>query len=137
MSLILLRVAVSAVILTAPFLFLAVSTGKVQGAIWLMIPFALFIPVLLISIFLLTPVEALAEKAGLDANIVVPVFGGFIGALVVAVTMKYSKDPEIISKFVHGDSTTVVAACGVVLAGAVVAGSWRLSLWVLKYLQWA
>jgi cation transport ATPase len=136
LSVILLRAAVTAVILTVPFFVLALSYGKAEGAIWLMFPVILFIPVLILCLLVFAPVEGLAKKIGLDPNVVVPIVGGCIGAVVVVLAIKFSKNPDVVSKFLRGDFNTVAAAIGIILAGAAVAGAWRVSLSVLKSLRW-
>jgi sterol desaturase/sphingolipid hydroxylase (fatty acid hydroxylase superfamily) len=135
--LILLRTAVTAVILTVPFVLLALSHQRAEGAIWLMFPVILFIPVLVGSLFVLAPAEALSKSFGLNPNIVLPLVGGCVGALVVAVAIKWSSNPEALNRLLSGDVTTVGAAIGIVLVGAVIGVAWRVSLWILKSLQWA
>jgi hypothetical protein len=135
--LILLRTAVTAVILTIPFVLLALSYQRAEGAIWLMFPVILFIPVLAGSLFVLAPAEALSKTFGVNPNIVVPLVGGCVGALVVAVAIKWSNNPDALDRLLSGDPTTVGAAVGIVLVGAVIGVVWRLSLWVVKSLQWA
>ena len=137
MSQVLLRAAVMAILLTAPFLLLAMASGKADGLIWLMFPVVLFVPVVLASILLLAPFEALVEKLGLNANILLPIFGGLLGAIVVAVAIKTSNNPQVMGKLLSGDPAVAGAAAGIVLVGAVVAGVWRLSLWALKSVNWA
>ena len=137
MSLVLLRAAVVAILLTAPFLLLAMGRGKADGLLWLLFPIVFFIPVLLASVLLFAPVEAAAEKLGLNPNLWLPVFGGVLGAIVVAVALKTSKNPQVMSKLLSGDPTTVGSAAGIILVGAGVAGAWRLSLWALKSAGWA
>ena len=87
MSLVLLRAAVMAILLTAPFVLLAMATGKGEGLIWLMFPVILFVPVVLASILLFAPFEALVVKMGLNANILLPIFGALLGAIAVAVAV--------------------------------------------------
>ena len=137
MSLVLLRAAVMAILLTAPFVLLAMASGKADGLIWLMFPVVLFVPVVLASILLFAPFEALVEKLGLNANILLPIFGALLGAIVVAVALRTSNNPQAIAKLLSGDPAVVGAAAGIVLVGAVVAGVWRLSLWALKSVNWA
>ena len=137
MSLVLLRAAVMAVLLTAPFVLLAMATGKAGGLIWLMFPVVLFIPVMLASFLLFAPFEVLVGKLGLNANIALPIFGAIIGAVVVAVTFRTSKSPQAMEKLLSGDVTTVGAVAGIILTGAVIAGAWRVSLWALKSIDWA
>jgi hypothetical protein len=137
LSLVLLRAAVVSVMLTAPFVLLAMSYGKADGLIWLMFPVILFLPVLLVCVLLFAPFEAVAAKLGLNANISLPIFGAVLGAIVVAIALKTSKNPQVMGKLLGGDLTTVGAAAGVVLAGAAIAGAWRASLWALKAVHWA
>ena len=137
MSLLLLRAAVISLMLTAPFVLAALSYGKAEGMIWLMFPVILFIPVLLGSLILLAPFEAVVTKMGLSANIALPIFGAVVGAVVVAVALYSSKNPKVVPELLGGDPAMVGAAAGIVLLGAVVGGAWRLSLWVLKSLNWA
>jgi len=134
---VLLRAAVVAIMLTAPFLLLAMGRGKSDGLLWLLFPMFFFIPVLLASVLLFAPVEAAAEKLGLNANLWLPLFGGFLGAIVVAIAFKTSKNPQVMAKLLSGDPTTVGSAAGIILVGAAVAGAWRLSLWALKSAGWA
>ena len=126
-----------AVLLTAPFVLLAMASGKSGGLIWLMFPVVLFVPVVLASILLFAPFEALVLKMGLNANILLPIFGGLLGAFVVAVAIKTSNNPDVMGKLLSGDPAVAGAAAGIVLVGAVVAGAWRLSLWALKSVNWA
>jgi len=126
-----------AILLTAPFVLLAMASGKSGGLIWLMFPVVLFVPVVLGSLLLFAPFEALVEKMGLNANILLPIFGAFLGALVVAVAIKFSNNPQVMGKLLSGDPAVAGAAAGIVLVGAVVAGVWRLSLWALKFVNWA
>jgi hypothetical protein len=93
--------------------------------------------VLLASVLLFAPIEAAAEKLGLNPNLWLPIFGGVLGAIVVAVALKTSKNPQVMSKLLSGDPTTVGSAAGIILVGAIVAGAWRLSLWALKSAGWA
>ena len=137
MSLVLLRAAVLAVMLTAPFVLLAMATGKAGGLIWLMFPVVLFIPVVLGSLLLLAPVEVLAGKWGINANIALPVFGAVLGAIVVAVAFRTSRSGQALDKLLSGDVTTIGAVVGIILAGAVIGGAWRVSLWAVKSLNWA
>ena len=137
MTLVLLRAAVVAIMLTAPFVLLAMATGKAEGLIWLMFPVVLFVPVVLASLLLFAPFEALVEKMGLNANILLPIFGALLGAIVVAVALKISNNPDVMAKLVSGDPAVAGAAAGIVLAGAGIAGVWRLSLWALKSVNWA
>ena len=125
------------VLLTAPFLLLAMATGKGEGLIWLMFPVVLFVPVVLGSLLLLAPFEALVGKLGLNANILLPIFGALLGAIVVAVALKTSNNPQVMGKLLSGDPAVAGAAAGIVAVGAVVAGAWRLSLWALKSVNWA
>ena len=134
---ILLRAIVVAVILTAPFVLLAISQGKADGLLWLMFPIVLLVPVVLASLLLFAPFEALVERMGLNANIWLPIFGGLLGAIVVAVALKTSKNPQVMTKLLAGDPSTVGSMAGIILTGGVVAGAWRLSLWVLKFIHWA
>ena len=126
-----------AILLTAPFLLLAMASGKGDGLIWLMFPVVLFIPVVLASLLLFAPFEALVVKLGLNANILLPIFGALLGGIVVAVAIKTSGNPEVVPKLLSGDPAVAGAAAGIVLVGAVVAGVWRLSLWALKSVNWA
>jgi len=135
--LVLLRAAVVTLILTAPFVLLAISHGKADGLLWLMFPIFLFVPVFLACVLLFAPFEAVVVKMGLNANILVPMFGGLLGAIVVAVALKTSKNPQVMSKLLAGDVTTVGSMAGIILAGAAVAGAWRVSLWALRSLHWA
>ncbi|QIL02087.1 hypothetical protein G7078_04310 [Sphingomonas sinipercae] len=125
------------VILTAPFVLLAMAQGKAGGLIWLMFPVVLFVPVLLASILLLAPFEATVERFGWNANILLPIFGGLLGGLVVAVAFKISKNPQVMTKLLNGDPAIVGATAGIILTGAVIAGLWRISLWALKWMDWA
>jgi hypothetical protein len=134
---VLLRAAVMAILLTAPFVLLAMATGKGEGLIWLMFPVILFVPVVLASILLFAPFEALVVKMGLNANILLPIFGALLGAIAVAVAVKTSNNPDVVAKLLSGDPAVAGAAAGIVLAGAAVAGVWRLSLWALKSVHWA
>ena len=137
MTLVLLRAAVVAIMLTAPFVLLAMASGKADGLIWLMFPVVLFVPVVLASLLLFAPFEALVEKLGLNANILLPIFGALLGAIVVAIALKASNNPQVMGKLLSGDPAVAGAAAGIVLVGAVVAGVWRLSLWALKSVNWA
>ena len=121
--------------LTVPFVLLALSHGKAEGAIWLMFPVILFIPVLVGSIFLFAPFEALVVRLGLDPNIFLPLFGGVIGAAIVAIAMKFSRNPEVVAKLLRGDFPTLAATLGIILAGVLVGGIWRASSWALKLLR--
>ncbi len=135
--LVLLRAAVVVVMLTAPFVLLAIATSKADGLLWLMFPIFLFVPVLLASVLLFAPFELVVEKLGGNANLLLPLFGAFLGAIVVFVAFKTSRNPHVIDRLMGGDVTTVGSVIGIVLAGALVAGAWRLSLWALKSLHWA
>ena len=137
MSLVLLRAAVMAILLTAPFLLLAMATGKAEGLIWLMFPVVLFVPVVLASLLLFAPFEALVLKMGLNANILLPIFGAFLGAIVVAVALNVSNNPRVMGELLSGDPAVAGAAAGIVFVGAAIAGVWRLSLWALKSVNWA
>ena len=137
MSLVLLRAAVMAVMLTAPFVLLAMAHGKSGGLIWLMFPVVLFVPVLLASILLFAPFEALVAKFGMNPNILLPLFGAVLGLIVVVVAVKTSKNPEVVPKLLSGDPAVAGAAAGIILTGAVIAGAWRVSLWVLRSMDWA
>ena len=137
MSLVLLRAALMAVMLTAPFVLLAMATGKSGGLLWLLFPIVLFVPVLLASVLLFAPFEAAAGKLGVNPNIALPIFGAVLGAIVVTVTFLKSKNPQVMAKLLSGDVTTVGSVVGIVLAGALVAGAWRATLWALKSLNWA
>lgn len=135
--LVLLRAAAMAVMLTAPFVVLAAATGKANGLLWLLFPIVLFVPVLLASLLLFAPLELAVQKVGGNANVWLPVFGALLGAIVVIVSVKISKNPQVMAKLLSGDPTTVGSAIGIIVAGAAVAGAWRLSLWALKSLGWA
>ena len=137
MSVILLRAAVVAVLLTAPFLLLAMAHGKADGLLWLMFPVVLLVPVVLASLLLFAPFEALVGKMSLNANIWLPIFGAMLGASVVAVALKRSRNPHVMAKIYAGDPSTVGSMAGIILAGAVAGGAWRLSLWFLKSVHWA
>jgi hypothetical protein len=126
-----------AILLTAPFVLLAMASGKSGGLIWLMFPVVLFVPVVLASILLFAPFEALVVKMGLNANILLPIFGALLGGIVVAVALKFSNNPQVMGKLLSGDPAVAGAAAGIVFVGAVVAGVWRLSLWALKSVNWA
>ena len=133
----LLRVAVVSVMLTLPFVMLAMSYGKAEGMTWLMFPVVLFVPVLLASLLLFAPFEAAAVKMGLNANIWLPIFGALLGLIVVAIALKTSKNAQVMAKLLAGDVSTVGSMAGIILAGAAIAGAWRASLWVLKSANWA
>ena len=133
----LLRAAVVAIMLTAPFLLLAMGRGKADGLLWLMFPMVLFVPVLLVSVLLFAPFEVAVEKFGLNPNIWLPVFGGLLGTIVVAIALKTSKNPQVMAKLLAGDPSTVGSMAGIIIAGAATAGAWRLSLWALKSVNWA
>ena len=114
----LLRAAVMVVMLTAPFVLLAMATGKAGGLIWLMFPVVLFIPVVLGSMLLLAPIEALVGRWGINPNIALPIFGAIIGAVVVAVTFRFSKSGQAIDKLLSGDGVYLLGvAIGLQLAG--------------------
>ena len=134
---ILLRAVVVAVMLTAPFVLLAISQKQAGGLLWLLFPIVLLVPVVLASLLLFAPFEALVEKMGLNANLWLPIFGGLLGAIVVAVALKTSKNPQVMTKLLAGDPSTVGAMAGIIVVGAVVGAAWRLSLWALKSLHWA
>ena len=135
--LVLLRAAAMAVMLTAPFVLLAAATGKANGLLWLLFPIVLFVPVLLASLLLFAPFEWAVVRMGWNANILLPIFGACLGAIVVLVSVKTSKNPQVVEKILSGDPTTLGSAIGIVAAGAAVAGAWRLSLWALKSMHWA
>lgn len=137
MSLVLLRAAMMAVMLTAPFVLLAMATGKAGGLIWLMFPVVLFIPAVLGSVLLLGPFEAAVRKLGMNANIALPIFGAVLGAIVVALAFRTSKSGQAVDKLLSGDVRTIGAVVGIILAGAVIGGAWRVSLWAVKSLDWA
>jgi hypothetical protein len=126
-----------AVMLSAPFVLLAVAENKADGLLWLLFPIMLLIAALLVSLLLFAPFEAVVEKLGMNANIWLPLFGGILGAIVVAVALKTSRNPQVIEKLLAGDPTTVGATVGIVAVGAAVAGAWRLSLWALRAVNWA
>jgi hypothetical protein len=136
-TLVLLRAAAMAVMLTAPFVLLAAATQKANGLLWLLFPIVLFVPVLLTSLLLFAPFELAVTKLGGNPNIWLPIFGAFLGSIVVLVTLKMSRNPQVMAKIASGDPSTVGSMIGIVLAGALVAGAWRLSLWVLKAIGWA
>ena len=137
MILILCRAAVVAVMLTVPFVLLAMSSAKAGGLIWLMFPVVLFLPTLIASLLLFAPFEALVEKLGWNANILLPIFGAVLGLGVVIVALKTSKNPQVMAKLLSGDVSTVGSMIGIILTGAVIAGAWRVSLWALKSMHWA
>ena len=137
MILVLLRAAVVAVMLTAPFVLLAMAHSKANGLLWLMFPIVLFVPVLLASLLLFAPFEWAVAKLGGNANIFLPIFGGLLGAIVVTFSVKTSRNPQVMAKLLSGDPSTLGSAIGIIAAGAAIAGAWRLSLWALKYMHWA
>ena len=134
---ILLRALVVAVMLAAPFILLAISQSKSGGLLWLLFPIVLLIPVTLASLLLFAPFEALVERTGLNANLWLPIFGGLLGTVVVVAALKTSKNPQVMTKLLAGDPSTVGAMAGIIVAGAAVGAAWRLSLWALKSFNWA
>jgi hypothetical protein len=89
------------------------------------------------SVFLLGPIEAAVGKLGMNANIALPIFGAVLGAIVVALAFRTSKSGQAVDKLLSGDVTTIGAVVGIILAGAVIGGAWRVSLWAVKSLDWA
>ena len=134
----LLRILVSAAILTIPFAILAIVSGKAEGAIWLMIPFIGLLPVLLLSSLLFIPVERLSARYGLSPNLAVVLIGVGIGALIAVAATYFGKEPSVVlGKLRSGDISTIGAYLGMLLAGAMIGASWRASKLLTAYFGWA
>ena len=132
---ILLRVLATAALLTAPFVVLAVLSGKAEGALWLMLPFILLVPILFAALVVFLPAERLSAALGLSANVTIPVLGGVLGALVAFAAFGRARE-IVLAKFVSGDLATIGAVIGIVTAGVLIGLAWRMSAWALAKWGW-
>ena len=85
-----LRLLVTLVLLSAPFLLYVAATarGKADNALWLMYPIVLAIPTAIGGLFVLAPLEAILDARGARhlKDVVIPAAGGALVLLVLGVT---------------------------------------------------
>ena len=132
-----MRVILTALLIAAPFVVLALASGKAEGAIWLMLPFVAAVPVFILVLVALLPAERLASSAGLSANLVVPIVGAVVGAAVAAAATYLGRPKgSAFTKVLASDPATWGVLIGVVASGLLVGVAWRASAWAVVKFGW-
>ena len=139
MIIFLLRVAASALLLTAPFALAALLSGKAGGTLYLIFPFVAAIPAALLIGLVFVPVEGLASWGGRSGSLnwLVPLVGAIVGGLAAAGYQCLERLTQAKpAGEIFGDLRVwgVIAVFG--LLGAVVGAIWRLAAWAVRYFGW-
>jgi hypothetical protein len=131
----LLRLLISAAILTVPFGILALLSGKADGLIWLMIPFIGLVPVFLVAaVLVFIPIEKLAAAFHWSPVSALMVAGGLIGTLIAFLAAYFGKKrATIIADFASGDLTVIGSIIGIVVLGIAMGAVWHLSRRVIEH----
>ena len=128
------------VLFCLPFVLLAVASGRREGALYLMFPVILALPVVLGALIVFAPLESYLDGRGLGRlkNAAVPLAGGVLVVVVLAVVAwiaTTSGNPHVRQRALDGFARYPVrqvlyVAAGAV-PGAVAAALWRLTDWAV------
>jgi hypothetical protein len=125
----LVRLLVSAALLTIPFGLLAIMSGKADGLVWLMIPFIGLVPLFLVaSVLIFMPIEKLAATYRWSPLSPLMVAGGIVGMSIVFLAVYFGKKRStVLSEIASGDLKTIGSILGLVILGVAMGGVWHLS----------
>ena len=125
----LVRLLVSAAILTVPFGVLALLSGKAEGLVWLMIPFIGLVPVFFVAALLVfIPIEKLAANFGWSPVPALMVAGGMLGILIAFLATYFGKKKSaVLADIASGDLKVIGAIAGLVILGVAMGVIWHFS----------
>jgi hypothetical protein len=123
------RLLISAAILTIPFGFLALKSGKADGLVWLMIPFIGLVPVFLVAaVLLFIPIEKVASAYHWSPVPALMIAGGLLGSLVAFLAAYFGrKRSTILADIASGDWNVIGSILGVVALGVAMGAIWHFS----------
>ena len=134
---ILLRILACMAVIAAPFVLLALASGKGDGLLWLIFPVVLAIPALMLLALVFAPVEAIAAANNFSRTLAV-LIAGAIGAAVIWLGLlslnANSQGKPIMTVVATGTSlkTTIIWMALAMLLGLV----WRASEWLARAFGW-
>ena len=133
MTLLVVRLLISAAIFAAPFALMAVASKSEHGAMWILFPIFAAVPGMLGALILFAPIEALLDARGLHSykNLAVPAAGALIAAIFFLVmTMASGKTDVMLGRI----ASQGVNAWGPIvlwmILGALFGVFWRLTAWL-------
>ena len=140
MTLLLVRLLISAAMFSVPFALLAFASKSENGALWLLFPLVAAVTGVVGALLLFVPVEALLDSRGLQSykNLFVPLSGALIAPiLLVVMTVASGK----VALFMERLSSGGVNAWGPIvmwmMLGAVFGALWRLTSWLAGLIGFA
>ena len=132
----LVRLLLSAAMLTLPFGLLALLSGRAEGLVWLMIPFIALVPVFLVaSIVLFIPIEKVCGAQDWPPLPPLLVVGAALGGLVAFLAAYFgNKRSTILREIASGDLEVIGSLVGLVVLGAAMAAVWHYSQRVAEHI---
>jgi hypothetical protein len=131
----LVRLLLSAAILTVPFGVLAMLSGKAEGLVWLMIPFIALVPIFLVAaVILFIPIEKLGMAYGWSPLPGLLTAGSALGALVAFLAVYFgNKKSVVLAEIAAGDLKVIGSLGGLVMLGAAMGAVWHYSQRVAEH----
>ena len=130
MSLLFVRMCISAAIFAVPFMLLMLVSGGAYGGLWLLFPLVAAIPGALGAMILFAPMEALLDACRLPAlkNLAVPLLGALIApALLVFFHFLDGKEGSLIERLTSGGINVWGPIVLWMVLGVIFGVLWRLS----------
>jgi len=140
MTLLLVRLLISAAMFSAPFALMAFASKSQHGAMWILFPLFAVVPGVVGALVLFVPIEAILESRGLHSykNAFVPLAGALIAPILLVVTTAASGKIGLV---VERYSSAGVNAWGPIVLwmvlGAVFGALWRLTAWLAGLMGFA
>ena len=140
MTLLLVRLLISAAMFSAPFALLAFASKSQNGAMWILFPLVAAVPGVVGALLLFVPVEALLDARGLQSykNLVVPLAGALIAPIMLVVMATAGGK---VALFMERLSSGGANASGPIvlwmILGAVFGALWRLTGWLAGLMGFA
>ena len=140
MTLLLVRLLISAAMFSAPFALMAFASKSQHGAMWILFPLFAAVPGVVGALLLFVPIEAILESRGLHSfkNVFVPLAGALIAPILLIVTTTASGKLGLVAE--RFSSAGVNAWGPIVLwmvLGAVFGALWRLTAWLAGLMGFA
>src|SRR3982750_3454061 len=132
MTLLLVRLLISAAMFAAPFALLAFASKSEFGGMWLLFPVFAAVPGVLGALLLFVPVEAVLEARGLQAykNLAVPAAGALIAPILTLVMVTASGKAHMLGRLVSDGVNAWGPLIMWMVLGAIFGWLWRVTAWV-------
>ena len=137
MSLLAVRLLISAAMFTAPFALLAFGSKRTHSDMWLLFPLFAAVPGVLGALILFAPLEALLDSRGMQIskNFAVPAAGALIAPILLLVmTAKSGKLRLVLSRYSKDGRKAWGPLVLWMVLGAIFGVMWRSTEWIAAFL---